>query len=108
MATREMLDGQHTAEREFLLFQQLGCYIDTGASTVADWFTMLLDQLDIAPKPNKMTTSELFKQHGFADRVESVIRAQLTSADVARLCVKPSTKAAAAVVVAINEDGTRT
>lgn len=107
MATRGMLDGQ-VAKREFLLFQQIGNHIDTGASTAADWVTMLLDHVDTVPSPSKMSTSELLKQRGVAGRAESAVRAQLTSARLAQLCVKPSMKAAAAVIVAINEDGTRT
>jgi hypothetical protein len=107
-ATSQQFDSRQIAEREFLLFQQLGCHIDTGASTSADWATMLLEHLDTAPSPSKMSASELLKRRGVTNRAESAIRAQLTSADLAQLCVKPSTKAAAAVIVAINEDGTRT
>jgi hypothetical protein len=104
LVPQEVLDCGNTA-RELLLLQQLGYHVDTGASTAADWVSMLLDHVDTVPSPSQLSTATLLKQRGVGSRAERAVRAQLASAELAKLCVQPSMKAAAAVVVAINEDG---
>ena len=101
LMTRSMQNepARYSRERELRLFKELGYHIDTGESTAADWVTMLISMIEHA---------DILKQRGIAKSADSVLRAQLTSADLAQLCVPPSVKAAAAVVVAINEDGATT
>lgn len=68
---------------------------------------MLLEHVDTKPTPCLFSVPQLLKERGIVQRAESAVRAQLTSGTIAQLNTVPSIRAAAAVIVAINTDGTK-